>query len=370
MPTLQAYEKQTATSPGDWHDGLETLRGVAALMVVLFHCIGLLPWSVTGTPFAIFSAGWVGVDLFFVISGFVITASALRQKDTAGYARHFWRARFARILPLYYFTLVAFLLVHGAQVLEKDPVLQLVSHLLLFHNLFQETAFSINGVTWSLGVEMQLYVIAFLTVPLMAGAGRRALIAGYVSLLALVLGYRIVVWLWLRSETANDAAISHALSQVPALIDSFALGGLVRLLGGMQPSRLRCVVLSVLAVCLYLVIYAIYSTYADRYWALWPMAFFFRSFVAATAGVALCAAVSSRPRAASGWKPLLRLGKISYGIYLWHLIVLYFVQRDVPLKGAAAVALILAATIILAELSYRYIEQPVMRWARDRSQAA
>ncbi len=73
----------------NWQDGIEVLRGVAAISVMLFHCIGLLPWDVSGTPFAIFRVGWIGVDLFFVISGYVIAASVIRQKDQPDYTAYF-----------------------------------------------------------------------------------------------------------------------------------------------------------------------------------------------------------------------------------------------------------------------------------------
>jgi peptidoglycan/LPS O-acetylase OafA/YrhL len=367
VPTFPATTPGSTNPINDWHDGLEVLRGIAAMLVVLFHCTGLLPWDVKGTPLAVFGVGWTGVDLFFVISGYVITASAWRQKESPAYARNFWRTRFARILPLYYVTSIIYLLLNGSQAIEKDTTLQVVSHLLLFHNLFQETAFSINGVTWSLGVEMQFYLIAFLVVPSIAVASRRALVLGFIALLAGVLIYRLTAWHWLRADGASDAAISHALSQVPSLIDSFALGGLICLFGAPKPNRIRCLGLVFAAAVSFIAISVVYTNFAARYWSLWPMAILFRTFVAAFAGIALCAALSSRPQANSAWyRPMLRMGKISYGIYLWHLIVLYFVQRHVPLKGTAAVLVIVATTLLLAEITYRLVERPAMQWARGR----
>ncbi len=354
----------------DWHDGLEVLRGIAAVSVMLFHCIGLLPWDVSGTPLVVFGAGWTGVDLFFVISGYVIAAAVLRQMDSPRYAANFWRSRLARILPLYYLTSIVFLAAVSSAALEKNAAFQLLSHVFLVHNLFQGTAFSINGVSWSLGVEMQLYVIAFFVVPLAARASRKTLVVGYLMLFGAVLAYRLTAWHWLRNAAPADIAISHALSQVPALIDSFALGGLVRLLGAPRPSGARSLSLAVLALVLFVVIYIIYDANAANYWTSLPMAVLFRSLVALFAAIALLAALSSPAHAPASWRPMLKLGKISYGIYLWHLIVLFLAQRYLPFGGTAAVLVIVVLTLALAELSLIAVEQPCMRWARNARRAS
>jgi exopolysaccharide production protein ExoZ len=346
-----------------WQNGIEALRGIAAMSVLLFHCVGLLPWNVSGTPFSIFGVGWIGVDLFFAISGYVITASATRQKDRPDYTAYFWRARLARILPLYYFTTAFFLLAVSSAALDKDAPSQILSHLFLIHNFFQGAAFSINGVTWSLSVELQFYVLAFFIVPLIARSGRATLITGYLALFGGVLAYRFACWYWLYKTGASDDAFIHLFSQVPALIDSFALGGLICMLKLPRLTRAQTVLLGFLAFSLLMAIYFIYDANAARYWASLPMAVLFRSLVALFAGVALLLAMSIRMSPL--WRPMLELGKISYGIYLWHLIVLYLVQRHVPFKGTAAVFTIIALTLMLAKLNHLAIEMPFMRWAHN-----
>ena len=278
----------------NWRDGVEVLRGIAAVSIMLFHCISLLPWNVSGMPMAVFGAGWIDVDLFFVISGYVITGSAARQKGLPDYARYFWRTRLARILPLYYFTSVVFVAMVSSAALDKDATFQIVSHLFLVHYFFQNTAVNINGVTWSLGVEMQFYLLAFFVVPLAARADRKTLVGNYLLLLFGVLAYRMSVWHWLRSADAPDATISHVLSQVPALIESFALGGLICLLGTAKVNHVRSVLLALLAFALFIAIYVIYDANAARYWTSQPMAVLFRSLIAAFAAIALLAAFSSR----------------------------------------------------------------------------
>ena len=347
----------------NWQVGIEVLRGSAAMSVMLFHCIGLLSWDVSGTPLAIFRVGWIGVDLFFAISGYVITASAIRQKDRPDYGEYFWRARLARILPLYYVTSAVFLLAVSSAALDKDAIFQLLTHLFLAHNFFQSAAFSINGVTWSLSVELQFYVLAFFIVPLTMRANRTMLIKSYLALFGGVLAYRLVCWYWLTQTGASDSAFIHLFSQVPALVDSFALGGLIFMLNLPCLTRPQAVLLAFLTFGLLMAIYFIYDANALRYWNSLPMTALFRSLVAMFAGVALLLAMSIRTTFI--WRPMLELGKISYGIYLWHLIVLYLVQRYSPFNGMAAALTVIAVTLVLAKLSYLAIEMPSMRWARN-----
>jgi peptidoglycan/LPS O-acetylase OafA/YrhL len=205
-----------------WHDGLEVLRGVAALAVLLFHALPVFGLMIPGTPLRLALAGWIGVDVFFVISGYVITASALRASASPGYGSRFWRARLARILPLYYLTSVVFVLLFSPGAVQQDGIFQLVTHALLIHNFFPQAATSINGVTWSLGVEMQLYVVAFFVVPLVATWPRKKLITAYAWLLCGVLAYRFFMWKILCDAGETDAVISNAVTQVPGLLESFA----------------------------------------------------------------------------------------------------------------------------------------------------
>jgi peptidoglycan/LPS O-acetylase OafA/YrhL len=358
-----AHLPKVVSGSNTWQNGIEVLRGIAAMSVLLFHCVGLLPWNISGTPFSIFGVGWIGVDLFFAISGYVITASAIRQKDRRDYRTYFWRARLARILPLYYVTTAVFLLAVSSTALDKDAPFQILSHLFLAHNFFQNAAFNINGVTWSLSVELQFYVLAFFIVPLIVRANRTILITGYLALLGGVLAYRFACWYWLTQTGASDSAFIHLFSQVPALIDSFALGGLICLLKLPRLTRAQTVLFAFLAFSLLMAIHFIYGANATRYWASLPMTVLFRSLVAVFAGVALLLVMSIHT--SRGWRPMLELGKISYGIYLWHLIVLYLVQRHVPFKGTAAVLIIIAITLALAKLSHLAIEMPFMRWAHN-----
>ncbi len=370
IPPMPPSAATASRSADNWLDGVEVLRGIAAVSVMLFHCIGLLPWDVAGTPLAVFRAGWIGVDLFFVISGFVIAGSALRQCESPAYAANFWRARLLRIVPLYYVASIAFLGFVSADALGAHATFQLLAHALFLHSFFPSTAMSINGVTWSLGVEMQFYVAAFVFVPRVAQLPRRRLVVLYLAVVAIVLAWRVGAWSLLRGAGADDALIAHVVAQAPGLIDSFALGSLIRLLRLPAAGFRRSAALAAAAFGLFIIVFLVYDANAATYSSSLPMMALFRSLVAAFGGVALLAAVAAPARLGRAWWPALHLGRISYGVFLWHLPILYLVQRHLPWRGTASTLAVIVSTLLLAHVSYRMVEQPCTRWAKRRAAAA
>ena len=92
------------------------------------------------------------------------------------------------------------------------------------------------------------------------------------------------------------------------------------------------------------------------------MAVLFRTLIAFFAAFALLAALSARHKLTGAWAPAIRLGQLSYGIYLWHLIVLQLIQKYTALNGTGAVLVILLLTWLLSEVSLRLVERPSMRW--------
>ena len=89
-------------------ENINLLRGFAAIAVVFYHVITYMNWETFPYqgPLLVFRIGWIGVDLFFVISGFVITRSALAmwRREPAEFRRRYWAHRLSRIVPLYVLT--------------------------------------------------------------------------------------------------------------------------------------------------------------------------------------------------------------------------------------------------------------------------
>lgn len=128
---------------------IDLLRGFAALSVVVYHVIEHMGWSTfPGTGALLwFRIGWMGVDLFFVISGFVIALSAFSLIDKLGdkeFRMPFVRRRVSRILPLHYLTCLVFIVAIGIG--TSGLFMNLVSHLGFFHNMDWRWHGAINGV--------------------------------------------------------------------------------------------------------------------------------------------------------------------------------------------------------------------------------
>ncbi len=156
--------------------GIDALRGIAALGVVLYHTVGPNIWltqgygNLMGLPIQVlFSYGYSGVFLFFVISGFCIHLKWARARaagtDYKINFRAFWKRRLRRLYPPYLFALALYLIIAASTSgidLTHFFVYDIVMHLLMLHNLDPHTCYSINGVFWTLAIEEQLYLAYFL----------------------------------------------------------------------------------------------------------------------------------------------------------------------------------------------------------------
>jgi peptidoglycan/LPS O-acetylase OafA/YrhL len=156
---------------------IDALRGIAALGVVFYHAVdktnnvvpsGLLKYPVRLLQYAS-SFGYIGVFLFFVISGFCIhlqwaRAQASGQPSQIEFGA-FWKRRLRRLYPPYVITLVLFFTITALSVglnVTRFFIYDTVLHLLMLHNLDPRTCYSINGVFWTLAIEEQLYLAYFL----------------------------------------------------------------------------------------------------------------------------------------------------------------------------------------------------------------
>src|SRR5690625_4685275 len=147
-------------SPHQYVKELDGVRGVAILLVILFHCF---PSPLTGL-------GWIGVDLFFVLSGFLITGILIDSKGNKRYYSNFIGRRILRIFPLYYLVLfiMLFLLpLIGRGFSSGSNYSFYLRHQGWFWSYLQNWLFSFHGFPknlilshfWSLGVEEQFYLV-------------------------------------------------------------------------------------------------------------------------------------------------------------------------------------------------------------------
>ena len=177
-------------------DFLDPIRGIAILLVFVFHSLDVafgrdqLPWGVWFRDFTVprsflpllpATFGWVGVAIFFVVSGFCIHLSFSRQPEWS----LFFRRRFFRIYPPYLAALLFFSFVYPITKLRFFPGIdaaQFFSHTILLHNFDHRTFFGINGSFWSIAVEVQLYVLYPLLIALAARFGWRRTLLGIAAI--------------------------------------------------------------------------------------------------------------------------------------------------------------------------------------------
>jgi peptidoglycan/LPS O-acetylase OafA/YrhL len=352
--------------------GIDALRAFAAASVVGLHLMLMGGWPALpdSGPLLWFHVGFLGVDVFFVISGYVIggSALALMARDAAGWRASFVRRRLARILPLYLVTSVLFLLLVDASALRgPDAAWQVASHLLLLHNLLPSTAGSINGVAWTLATEAQLYVLTALLLPWL----RR------VPPWTVAVGGLLLAWAW-RAGTlaviahavpgADDNLRSHVATQWPGFADAYGLGLALALAQarGTDPRRdgvrWGYLLAGAAGLALGAMLFLRHLGSGD-YWSTPGAPVFVRSVVALAA---LALLLGVRGWAASPRAPWVLLGVWSYGIYLWHLPVLQWLAPRLD-AGPVVLALgVVVLTLALSAAGWRWIEKPAIDWARRR----
>jgi peptidoglycan/LPS O-acetylase OafA/YrhL len=323
---------------------LDAVRGVAILMVMLHN-------------YDLFGTGWMGVDLFFVLSGFLITGILLDAKGSAGYFRNFYARRCLRIWPLY-FALVAFMFVLvpllrpavGQNVVERSaPWWAYPLFLQNFVGPIATQAAGPLGVTWSLAIEEQFYLVWPLVVWSCSPAllGRLALAEICVApVLRLVLASHGVD-LYTNVFCRLDGLMAGALLALAVRADGFVPARLTR------RAWAAFLVAAPLAALTEVVLHA--------RWIVFSL-----TAAASVAFVYLALFAEQRwLRAAMTNRFLVYTGAISYGLYLLH---------KIPLDAARllggdrypllALPLAFAAAYLAAALSWRLLEQPFLRLKR------
>ncbi len=317
------------------------LRGIAIALVVLFHT-WLFSWLTPAlTLFGLalpvdvpVRTGYLGVELFFMISGFVLFfphAERALGGPTVMPLREFARRRFWKIVPSYALALAATALVAANAGLHLSPLLgSLFNHAFFFQNSFDDRMGDVNSVLWSLAVEVQFYLIF----PLVAWAfvRRPAIVA--VLMIGLALAYRYDV-------ARCCLQVEPVTRQLPAFLDVFACGmaaayALVWLrakVPNLQRYALPCtlVALAALGAIFALMVSANAVAYVPggkERWLLGNRTVF--ALAGATFGLASCLAAGWWRRIVAN-PALLFLGIVSYNLYLWHTLVLIWMWRhDVP----------------------------------------
>lgn len=371
---------------------LDGVRGIAVLFVLLFHFMPdpAMQWKVSEWSKKVFTTGgWIGVDLFFVLSGFLITGILLRAKSSTNYFSTFYIRRALRIFPLYYGALLTIFFVLPLFGILTGPAIEPHQKIQVYYWLYlgnvsrwlidENTLRSIDapvsfGHLWSLAVEEHFYIIWPAIVLIFSPSALRKIC---ITLFVSALCFRCVAVL-----SVADSG-THPFLLTPLRWDALAAGAFVATwyheggISGLQRlGRWPDYALTAGSGALILLFYSLKGLWPDH-WAIRSVGL---SIVAGT-GCAFLITLLLRQNGVVGRiasSGVLRFfGKYSYGLYLIHGFLRPTLDRlvpadywlhhfsVVPLTGIFAVAGIkIAICTVFAVCSWHFYEYPILKLNR------
>jgi peptidoglycan/LPS O-acetylase OafA/YrhL len=350
-----------------YYGWIDPLRGFAAISVLLYHLAELAALQLPESwPGAWFRVGFLGVDLFFAISGAVIVTSlaSLQQRHGSEWRWQFWSRRLARIVPLYLLTSLAFVLLVQPEIMHRsDWGWVLAAQLSFTHNLFASTHGAINGPSWTLGVEMQFYLLMVV----FGGAMLRMRLLP-LALLGITLMAAWRLWIWSRYAVDEPASMFRLATQLPGVFDTFVAGMIAArwqmLRVGRDARAPMGLMLSIAALFAWIVGIALMyvAAAAGGYWT-HPLGLIVSHLAISIAAGLTVAAAMELPAARRSVPGLRATGDLSYGIYLWHLPVILLTAALALTPGWNAL-LVVATTVMLAAAGWWLVERPVIARVR------
>ena len=339
---------------------LDGLRGIAILAVLMFHFARDLAFRWISQPSRL---GWMGVDLFFVLSGFLITGILLDTKGQPGFYFTFVSRRAFRILPLYYVCLTIYIIVTVCQrhSLSGSDSMWFSFYLgnvpQAIRNVGPDAPFF--GPLWSLQIEEQFYLLYPLLIaycsPRSLGKALRACVAAALLIRVLLLA------------TLGDRSRLASYVMMPYRMDALALGGLVALgvRNGGWPRSFVCAGLLTGAVGCMVMFHFRPPLFRDP--LVRSVGFTLIAFSMAALLQVVLQSRQSTACAALRWAPLRYTGRIAYGLYLLQMPAAAITER-VPVGHPGTVAFLVVTVSIsyaLASLSWFLFERPIVQ-LRDR----
>jgi peptidoglycan/LPS O-acetylase OafA/YrhL len=340
---------------------LDGMRGLAVSLVVLFH-------------FGLFPAGWVGVQIFFVLSGYLITSILLLEKDRpfGKYVGRFYWRRSLRIFPLYFAFLAAASASYVAFAKPESFSADWPFLATYTTNFGRLRATDIGPAfihLWSLAVEEQFYLIWPLLVYFMPLVAFKRTVIAIIALTPFVRLTLYFVFQGHDSEWIGRNIYCLPISQ----LDAFAAGAAIatwRLQDSLKNTgRLLVVVLIVTTISGAVVVLHDHIFYRSAVKTSLGFAMYLLSAWGFVWGYSLlnvlfalgivCALQRLAPLRILENSALVRLGTISYGIYVYHVPALLLV-KTLPISPTALFVVFCAATFAISEVSHRYLEAPFL----------
>jgi peptidoglycan/LPS O-acetylase OafA/YrhL len=352
---------------------LDGLRGIAVLMVISFHYINNQLVKATSFPgkvlYKLTSFGWMGVDLFFVLSGFLIGTILINNRGSKNYFSTFYVRRIVRIIPNYYLLILLFVIISAIPLFSSDyflsgnRVIPVWAYLLMVHNIliahlqnFGNTSISI---TWSIGVEEQFYIIFPFLIFLLKE-----------KWLPWLLGIAIIAAPLIRMQYTNWIP---AYVLLPCRMDSIAFGALIAYLNHYYSLRelvkKNIVLVSSVLILDGLICFYLFQRFGDLG--------VFRNtlFAIIFSGMVVFALVYKQSFYGTilRYSRLVWIGTISYSLYLFHDMILGISKVLAgsggsnaleSIKGFLVSAAALAVSIAFSWMVYRRLETPFVSFGK------
>jgi peptidoglycan/LPS O-acetylase OafA/YrhL len=361
QPTAPAHIPRTKYVPY-----LDGLRGLAILGVLADHFHVPLP--------PLFHVGPVGVRFFFILSGYFITLSLwkVREADSKSILSRvvllgrFYLQRLLRVGPPFYLALALGALFGIHEVWEHFFWLALfqTNHYILYLGYWPDAI----SHYWSLAVQEQFYMVwplFVLTLP------RRGFLPVMLACMFFALGFRVYCIVSGVNEVTRWVTLLGCL-------DSFAAGAMIAYLKQAKLlekihgfSRAVLLAIPLAAIACYFLARLMTTMPGDSAWL--GMAESFDSFFLSWLLIASLTGVKGKYARVLGWSPLVYLGRISYGVYVYHVFIIILITPFLIAQGLdiyTRSAVLLGVTLLFSALSWHYFEQPIIAWKNALGQPA
>jgi peptidoglycan/LPS O-acetylase OafA/YrhL len=355
----------TARAKSQHQPYLDGLRGVAILGVLADHFHVPLP--------PLFHVGPVGVRFFFILTGYFITLSLWKVRDAVTesprdrnfHIGRFYLGRLLRVGPPFYLALLVGALLGIREIYDNFFWLATFqTNTYIVHLGYWPTAIS---HFWSLAVQEQFYILWPVVVLILP---RRWFISFMVGCMIFALGFRVICILSGANEVIRWVTLCGCL-------DSFAAGALIAYL---KESRLlekiqflpRAVLLAMPLSAIACYFLARLMTTVSHENVCLALAETFDALFLSWLLVASLGGIKSRYAQFLGWSPLIYLGRISYGVYVYHVFIIILVSPFLIANGLGVLdrtLILLAVTFAVSSLSWHFLEQPVIAWKNNMTQA-
>ncbi len=383
--SIKSFFKEQ-TSSGNYFAPLTGLRGLAATLVLLFHISSLVPIQNDEAGFMfkyffrwIYGFGFLGVPIFFVLSGFLLSFSFLSayKKKQKPDLKKFAINRCLRVLPSYYVQLIIFIVGGWLLFDSKYTVYNIIMHFLMLHNFDITINSLINGVYWTLPIEWNFYfIMPILSIFFLRNRWFWLVIIA----LAIGISSRIIIGEVVFADVDTNKRI-WILSQVFSIPEYFLFG----MVGAYWRFNLNddswairygdfIMIAGALMLCI-----GISVVDWSRYW-IGQQHYWWNSFAPIALTLFIFGASAQKIISKVLWtnRIMMILGVLSYGIYLWHLTIIHLINGNLlpQLKlsdwlmtyGFSPVMILLIVTVvvlgltsIISYINHQLIEKPFLQ---------